>query len=47
MAEAFFSAQPNRVIATGTDGTERLGPVNAAEVPRWAKIVKESGATLD
>lgn len=36
MAEAFFSAQPNRVIATGADGVERVGPVNAAEVPRWA-----------
>lgn len=36
MAEASFSAKPNRVTATGTDGTERLGPVNAAQVPRWA-----------
>ncbi|MFW0111187.1 agmatinase [Rothia sp. P4278] len=36
MAEAFFSSKPNRVIATGADGVERLGPVNAAEVPRWA-----------
>lgn len=36
MAEASFSANPNRVIATGADGTERLGPVNAAHVPRWA-----------
>ena len=36
MAEASFSAKPNRITATGADGTERIGPVNAAQVPRWA-----------
>lgn len=35
-AKPSFSAHPNRVIATGADGVERVGPVNAAEVPRWA-----------
>lgn len=38
MTQAFFSADPNRVIATGADGVERVGPVNAAEVPRWAGL---------
>lgn len=33
---ASFSARASRVIATGADGVERVGPVNAAEVPRWA-----------
>ena len=36
MTQAFFSADPNRVIAIGADGVERIGPVNAAQVPRWA-----------
>lgn len=38
MTQAFFSADPSRVIATGADGVERVGPVNAAEVPRWAGL---------
>lgn len=33
---ASFSARASRVIATVADGVERVGPVNAAEVPRWA-----------
>ncbi|MGV3103974.1 agmatinase [Rothia sp. 32237D007AR] len=38
MAQAFFSADPHRVIAAGTDGIKRTGPVDAAQVPRWAGL---------
>ena len=31
-----FSARPQRVIAEGPDGRQNIGPVNAAQVPRWA-----------
>lgn len=37
-AQPSFSAQAERVIATGADGVERIGPINAAQVPRWAGL---------
>ena len=33
---ASFSARPRRVTTTASDGRQILGPVDAAQVPRWA-----------
>ncbi|MCP3426598.1 agmatinase [Rothia sp. AR01] len=35
-SRASFSADAERVVAAGPDGRENVGPVNAAQVPRWA-----------
>mgnify|MGYP002721501707 FL=1 len=37
-AQPSFSAQPERIIEKGADGREYVGPVNAAQVPRWAGL---------
>jgi agmatinase len=37
-ARASFSAEAERVVAPGPDGRENVGPVNAAQVPRWAGL---------
>lgn len=35
---ASFSADAERVVAPGPDGRQNVGPVNAAQVPRWAGL---------
>lgn len=37
-ARASLSARAERVVETGPDGREYVGPVNAAKVPRWAGL---------
>ena len=35
-AKPSFSADPERIVETDANGRSFVGPVNAAQVPRWA-----------